>query len=310
VENLSASFRRLATLLEPEVARMVARQAAAIPRFDETHYDGAQEVATFYDNGEIVWRARAEPIGRYSGEFGLFRWWWHGQASHTRRARLDRARTEASRYDIQEFTVDHVYVSSDAEAMLVARVAAQLAQAHGVMEKTDEFGTSFVALFERTNDASQAQRANVQAISAPPAPPASGRPSIAPPVASLSMPPAPAPSSLPPPAREIRPPDQAAVVPLATLAFAIGSSALAEDLMQVLLVVVVDVADARGRFFTSLTGCDLRGDMHSLDATRELTQASATFIADELRNGNGRWRKLAVRVTKTPRGGTVEASVS
>ena len=133
---------------------MVARQAAAIPRFDETHYDGAQEVATFYENGEIVWRARAEPIGRYSGEFGLFRWWWHGQASHTRRARLDRARTEASRYDIQEFTVDHVYVSSDAEAMLVARVAAQLAQAHGVMEKTDEFGTSFVALFEPTGDTS------------------------------------------------------------------------------------------------------------------------------------------------------------
>jgi hypothetical protein len=309
VETLSASFRRLATLLEPEVARMVARQAAAIPRFDETHYDGAQEIATFYENGAVVWRGRAEPIGRYSGEFGLFRWWWHGQASHTRRARLDRARTEASRYDIQEFTVDHVYVSNDVEAMLVARVAAQLAQAHGVLEKTDEFGTSFVALFERTSDVSQVQRADVQAISAPAASSHSARSSIVPPVTSLSMPPTSPPSSLPPPAREIRPPDQAAVVPLATLAFAIGTTTLGDDLMQVLLIVVVDVADARGRFFTALTGCDLRGDMHSLDATRELTQAAAGFISDDLRGGNGRWRKLAVRVTKTARGGTVEASV-
>ncbi len=289
---------------------MVARQAAAIPHFDETHFDGAQEIATFYDNGEIVWRARAEPIGRYSGEFGLFRWWWHGQASHTRRARLDRARTEASRYDIQEFTVDHVYVSSNSEAMLVARVAAQLAQAHGVIEETDQFGTSFVALFERTTDVSHAQRADVQAIAPPSTTIRSARPSIAPPVASLSMPPPPRPSSLPPPAREVRPPDQAAIVPLATLAFAIGASTLNDDLMQVLLVVVVDVADARSRFFISLTGCDLRGDMHSLDATRDLTQAAAGFIGDDLRGGNGRWRKLAVRVTKTPRGGTVEASVS
>jgi len=300
----------LATLLEPEVERMVARQSAAIPRYDETHFDGAQEIATFYENGAVVWRARAEPIGRYSGEFGLFRWWWHGQASHARRARLDRARTEASRYDIQEFTVDHVYVSSDTEAMLVARVAAQLAQAHGVMEKTDEFGTSFVALFVRKNDVSQAQRTSVQAIAPPPSARASSRPSIPPPITSLSMPPVSPPSSLPPPAREIRPPDQTAVLPLATLAFAIGAHTLGEDLMQVLLIVVVDVTDARGRFFTALTACDLRGDMHSLDATRELTQSAAAFIAEDLRGGNGRWRKLVVRVTKTPRGGAVEASVS
>jgi hypothetical protein len=188
-------------------------------------------------------------------------------------------------------------------------VAAQLAQAHGVLEKTDEFGTSFVALFERTSDVSQVQRADVQAISAPAASSHSARSSIVPPVTSLSMPPTSPPSSLPPPAREIRPPDQAAVVPLATLAFAIGTTTLGDDLMQVLLIVVVDVADARGRFFTALTGCDLRGDMHSLDATRELTQAAAGFISDDLRGGNGRWRKLAVRVTKTARGGTVEASV-
>src|SRR5450755_3399548 len=107
---LSDKFRRLATLLEPEVERMAAKQAAHIGDFDDAQFDAAQEVATFWRGDSPTWRCHAEPIGRLNPDYGLFRWWWHGRGTSARKSRLDPIIKEGAGYQIGELTTDLVEV--------------------------------------------------------------------------------------------------------------------------------------------------------------------------------------------------------
>lgn len=352
---LSDKFRRLAVLLEPEVARMAAKQAAHIGHFDDAQFDAAQEIATFWRGEDATWRCHAEPIGRLNPDFGLFRWWWHGRSAAARKSRLDPVIKEGDGYQIGELVTDHVEVASEDEAHLLAKVAAQIARADGVLRIEDEYGISFIALFEGT-PAPQTLRklapkqelapqsvggevslgdddlqpisiepepASVRSIDDPrfsvPVPTAAAIASAVPltaPNLTHTIPPTPlafqiagARATTPPP---VRIPTREVVASLVQEALAVTTRATNGEFAQALLSVVVEVdegAAVKGRFFVDVVALDPKGELVSVDATHTLIEAAAHTIAADAQSGNGRWRKLLVRLRRTPRGASVEVDV-
>jgi len=96
----------------------------------------------------------------------------------------------------------------------------------------------------------------------------------------------------------------------------VAQSALAEVVQQIdgfrqaLLVVRIDLEQSKGRFVVQLVGIDAAGDLHALDASRPLVDAVAKLIGDDSRDGNGRWKKLVVRMRHTERGAAVEQTIA
>ncbi len=95
----------------------------------------------------------------------------------------------------------------------------------------------------------------------------------------------------------------------------VAQSALAEVVQQIegfrqaLLVVRIDLEHSKGRFVVQLVGLDAAGDLHALDASRPLVDAVAKLIGEDSRDGNGRWKKLVVRMRQTERGAAVEQTI-
>lgn len=122
---------------------------------------------------------------------------------------------------------------------------------------------------------------------------------------------------IPPPAPAPRP---TAALPVREirreLFLPVAQAALAEVVQQMsgfrqaLLVVRIDLEQAKGRFVVQLVGLDGAGDLHSLDASRPLVDGVAKLIADDSRDGNGRWKKLVVRMRQTERGASVEQTIA
>lgn len=346
--SLSDKFRRLAVLLEPEVERMAARQAAHIGDFDDAQFDAAQELATFFRGDAAVWQCHAEPIGRLNPDYGLFRWFWHGRSAHAKRSRLDSIIKEGQGYQISELTTDHVEVADEGEAHLLAKVAAQIGRAEGVLRVEDEYGISFIALFEggpapralrklapRQNvghdaapniggevalDAPSSVRLEAEAPLSARDPRFSVPSPAAEVVAAFAAHDRPASSfvhTIPPTpvhdlgvaALAVRIPSREVVGPLVSAALAHVTHEMGDFFTQALLVVVVEASEAKRRFFVHVVASDATGDLRSLDATPELTSLASKVIADDARSGNGRWRKLLVRLRKTARGAQVEVDV-
>lgn len=78
---------------------------------------------------------------------------------------------------------------------------------------------------------------------------------------------------------------------------------------QAVVVVRVDTANGKGRFFVQLVAIDAHGDLLALDPSRALLDAAARMIADDARDGNGRWHKLSARLRPTARGAAVDLDV-
>lgn len=72
---------------------------------------------------------------------------------------------------------------------------------------------------------------------------------------------------------------------------------------QALVVIDVDVRGGKGRFSALVVAIDSEGELTALETTPELMDAAATMIRDDARSGNGRWRRLAVRLLGKPTGG-------
>ena len=213
----------------------------------------------------------AEPIGRLNPDFGLLRWWWHGRS---------------------------VEVANEGEAHLLAKVAAQIARADGVLRIEDDYGVSFIALFEGTPAPRTLRKPAPKQALAPQS--VGGEVSLDDAdVEPLSIEPEPASSERGPSI-------------LVQEALAVTTRATNGEFAQALLSVVVEVdegAAVQGRFFVDVVALDPKGELVSVDATRALIDAAAHTIAADAQSGNGRWRKLLVRLRRTVRGASVEVDV-
>ncbi|MGZ3452743.1 MAG: DUF6882 domain-containing protein [Polyangiales bacterium] len=374
---LANKFRRLALLMEPDIQRMLEKQAQRSLGHDDVRFDERQGFASFLRHGGMLWQPRAEKIGVWHGEVGLFRWWWTGTGlSEHARTRLDMSYREGQRYQLPELTSDPVQLEGEEEAEMLARLAAQLSRADGCLRLAQGEDVTYVALFEakpgestrpvadlRDTTVTGSQRPawlTVDPLDQPtdrpaqfvPAAIGSARPpaqpeqrrgwSIAPPVArhdpgpmrsslgirsippvralevspddeSPVIPPPPRVPTPPPPAitAAIREPNRAIFMPVASAALA-DLVSVAPGFGQALVVVRVEVesASSKGRFFVQLVCSDESGELVSLDPSRALLDAAAKFIGDDVRDGNGRWKKLVARLRPTPRGASVDVEVS
>lgn len=372
---LANKFRRLALLMEPDIQRMLDKQAQRTLGHDDVRFDPQAGVASFLRHGGMLWQPRAEKLGVWQGEIGLFRWWWTGTGmSEQSRSRLDMAYREGQRYQLPELTSDPVQLSGDKDAELLAHLAAQLARADGVLRLSQGYDVTFVALFEPKAGESARPVADLRDTSvtgslrpswmttdpldsptdrpaqfvpaavgsarpaaneprrgwtvAPPMPRADGgsmRSSASirsiPPVRALELSPAdpdvapliPRPPKLPEaPAQTapIREPNREIFMPVATAALA-DIVSVSPGFGQALVVVRVEIESvtSKGRFFVQLVCSDDVGELVALDPSRALLDAAAKFIGDDVRDGNGRWKKLVARLRPTPRGASVDVEV-
>jgi hypothetical protein len=79
---------------------------------------------------------------------------------------------------------------------------------------------------------------------------------------------------------------------------------------QALVVVRVELdAQGKGKFFVQVVARDGHGDLVPIDPSRALLDAAAKLIADDARDGNGRWRRLSARLRPTVRGASVDVEV-
>jgi hypothetical protein len=78
---------------------------------------------------------------------------------------------------------------------------------------------------------------------------------------------------------------------------------------QALVLVTIDVALGKMRFHVQLVAHEEGGDLSTPETTPELLRAVTTMIAEDTSDGNGRWSKLTLRLTKTERETCVEVDV-
>lgn len=330
---LSNKFRRLALLMEPDVQRMIEKHAQRVAGHDHVRFDERSGLVTFSRQGSVLSQPRAEKIGEWVPELALFRWWFVGIkfGEHAHR-RLDVAYREGEQYGMPELTTETIALESASEADTVAFLAAQLARVDGVLRATQGEKVVYFALFDqKPSDAPRAPElrdTNVNSPSQRPAWMSGDRFSVAPPQihertslrpGSRTMPPlspievssddgfdipkAPRAPSLP-----VREPSREIFMPVAQTALG-DIAAAVPGFAQALVVVRVETTASKGRFFVQLVAVDHEGDLIALDPSRALLEAAGRMIADDARDGNGRWHKLAARLKPTERGASVDLDV-
>ena len=362
---LDDKFRRFATLMQGEVNAMRERQGSRVAGADAVEFDAASGLAAWMRSGNVLWRARSELIGSFSPEIGLFRWSWAGRQTELGASKIDKVYREGQRHQIGQLACESLAIEVENEADALAKIAAVLVHADGIVRREEGTRIAFYALFDgasestasmgavssnppRTGAAGSARpsptsqlplneaQANAPAFRpaavgaaysiAPLAPGASSarRPTVSPrsiaPMAPIELSPdmhlapAPRPSAVPAvssaaPSAPIREPSREAFFPVAQQALAAIAVALPQGFHQALLVITLDLQESKSRFFLQLVASDDQGNLVSLDPSRELFEATGKMIAEDARSGNGRWRKLAARLSATSRGAAVDVEV-
>jgi hypothetical protein len=215
-----------------------------------------------------------EIIATFFTDLGLFRWWWatREEAVHMMQSRLDEAFAHAQRVDLQPLLTRQHQLDDDTDAEMLCRIAAYFSNAVGMRRVEAGTKVTYLALFEPKNRVSAA---NIMRTIPPPP--------VAP-VAIVEKEP------------EVRQPSRELLLPLVYVASTIMRAALHDAARTALLVVIVDTSRDKARFYVTLVASTQDGDLLALDSTRELLDATAAMLVEDAKSGNGRWRKLAVRI--------------
>lgn len=105
-----------------------------------------------------------------------------------------------------------------------------------------------------------------------------------------------APATLP-----IREPKRPVLQPLADAAVAELVHAVPVGFRKAVVIVTLDLEKQKARFFVQLVATDETGELWCPDASPELVRAAGAMIADDARDGNGRWQRLVLRLQRGSR---------
>ncbi len=120
-----------------------------------------------------------------------------------------------------------------------------------------------------------------------------------------------APSGLDPRAGlPVREPSREIFLPVAQVAFSAIHGMYPNGFHQGLLVIVVDASEGRARFSAVIVASDEKHDLTMVESPRDLIEAVSKMIAADARSGNGPWRRLTARLSRTTRGASVEIVVT
>jgi len=296
--GLGAAFRQLLALHEHDVARMRARFAARVSGYDAVQHSPQERLVTFVQGDRTLWTARAEPLGRFAGDMGLMRWWWHGKLGSVR-SRLDQIVAEGQRYGVEELTKDSIQTESIEASDTLCALAAHLAGADGLLRLDEGEDSSFFVLYDATGSHITI-----------PAPPISAHWPTPAQHLSRSWPPqevVPVRSSVPAVPAE---PPRELVSPVAVETMKVVQSSLPGGFRQALLTVVIDAHGEKARLFIHLAASDLDGDLRSLDPSQNLFDAVVAMVSEQRRRGGADLNKLVLRVKPTDRGASVDVTVA
>ena len=104
----------------------------------------------------------------------------------------------------------------------------------------------------------------------------------------------------------IREPKLSLVQPLADGAATELSREVPGGFREAVVVVTLDVEKGKARYFVQVVACDASGELWTPDASMDLVQLAGALIAEDARDGNGRWQRLVLRL----RQGRREAIIS
>lgn len=295
--------RRVAVALQPELEKMMAQMQAHIAGYDDFVFDRHAQSVHYMRAGTVLWRARAELIGRYSQDLGLFRWWWVGRTT-VGECKMDTAYGEAQRMELKAMMDKQVVVDGIEDARHLAGLAAHLAGADGIVEidearEGDDLKLAFYALFDTWKGTPRTKSSVPFAVSRTLPPPAviPGAPRA--PAVSIPTPSAPIVPSGPIGIRDPAPTLLEGLAPSLWLAL---QSAGQDAFRQALLVISVDTHGEKARFFTQIVVQTERGELEPIDTSRAVLDAVANLISEDVRSGNGRWRRLAVHFWRNEKG--------
>jgi hypothetical protein len=249
---------------------------------DDMRIDHERQTAAWTRGGVLVLEAPAELIGVFFPELGLFRWWWSGKehAIHLTPTRLDEAFAQAQRTDLRALLMRQHQLDSEEDAAMLCRVAAYYAHATTMVRQESDDRVSFFAVFV----------AKVPIVPdldfARTLPP--------PPVREPARTPSAPPVALAPPS--VREPARSLVLPVVHVANTMIRRAFHDRAPSALLIVNVDTSRDKARFYVTLVVATDDGDLTALDTSRELLDAAGIMLGEDARSGNGRWRKLVVRI--------------
>ena len=282
-------LRRVRIIDEGIRSDFIARQeehAAKVALHDGFQFDAEAGIAKWTHGDDVLWEGAAELIGRYFPEFGLYRFWWATDdelAMQTKR--MNEAFAEAQRSDLRALQSRQLNVDDEVDAEILSRVAAYYAHARAMIRRNEGDRISYYALFDPKPTRPKAfvdplrtlpPNTSYDTRSIPPGPPVE-RPSLS-------------------PTRVLVEPNREAILPLANTAGKLLRRACPLGYRQAILIVSIDTSREKARFFVQLVVLDAKGELDAVDTTRELLDAVATFIAEDVRSGNARWRKFTVRL--------------
>ncbi|MEI7891920.1 MAG: DUF6882 domain-containing protein [Myxococcales bacterium] len=110
-------------------------------------------------------------------------------------------------------------------------------------------------------------------------------------------------------AADVREPARELVAPVAQLALSTLTTALQGGFQQGLLVLQIEYGDAAPRLAVTLVASDGAGMLAAVDVPKALVVKATEMIARDMRSGNGRWRRLTVRLGRGTRGILVDVKV-
>jgi hypothetical protein len=290
--------------------------ASRIAGYDDERIDATRQTAAWFKVGMLLLEAPIELVGTFFPELGLFRWWWSGKENTIAftPCRMDEAFAEAQRTQIRELLTRQMQLDGVRDAEMLCRVAACHARASAMVGQQEGDRFAWYAVFAASPRPPIAQREQ----SAPPASSPSPSERVVPDLdlprrepyleAARTMPPgavAPKPSwppiveAPPPSARE---PARQLLLPVAHAAGALLRRALHTPFRSALLIVNVDKARDKARYFVTLVAATQDGELASVDTTREVIDAVGHLLAEDSKTGNGRWRKLVMRLVSEGEG--------
>lgn len=330
-------YQRLMQLLERDITSMLEKYNSRIRGHDAIDLDLGRGLVVYLKSGKALWSARTDLIGSYMRDVTLWRWWWYGSDRPVTRSPLNAAFASGQTHGVKILTSPQPIVRSEREAVLLANVCATLSKADGVHLQQSGDRMTFYALYS-TKD-SGPERVAPNRPSAPtegdsavvyhdsllpahePLPPVG---STRQPIMSIAPPSfGPLPDVHPPPMRVIestappapsppvvREPERSLVMPLAKLALASVVTHLPTGFQQALITLDLQVQEGgKARFYVVVVATDLEGNLIAVPTPQGLMEAARDLIAEDARQGNGRWRRMTARMKNKPTGISVRVNV-
>jgi hypothetical protein len=118
--------------------------------------------------------------------------------------------------------------------------------------------------------------------------------------------------SLPPPPvapneGPIREPSRELLLPVVHAANMAVRWALEGRSHKALVTVTIDTSREKARFYVTLVAStDDDGELWAVDTSRDLIDATATMLVEDVRSGNARWHKLVIRIDCEGEGAAIQ----